>query len=371
MTHAARPVNLLLVDDLDENLIALAALLKRDDVHLLEARSGAEALELLLRHPVALALVDVQMPGMDGFELAELMRGSPRTSDVPIVFLTAANADERRLFRGYESGAVDFLHKPLEPHILKRKVDVFVQLARQKQHLADELRDKSETLRFNELFNAMLGHDLRGPLSAIVMTAMVQERQAADDQARTLALRVRNNALRMSRMVADLLDLARARLGGGIPITPRAMNLADAARVAVDEVRARHPSRAIEWQAEGELDGDWDPDRIAQLLGNLLGNAAAYGDAGEPVRLHLDGRGEAMTITVANGGTIEPERMAALFDPFRPRDEGRESSDGLGLGLYIIQQIAQAHGGDVAGRSDAGIVTFEVTLPRSAPVEAR
>ncbi len=122
------PAKILLVDDLQENLLALAALLRRDEVELLEARSGNAALELLLAHEIALAIIDVQMPAMDGFELAELMRGSPRSRDVPIIFVTAGLHDESRIFRGYESGAVDFLHKPLEPTILRSKVDVFLQL---------------------------------------------------------------------------------------------------------------------------------------------------------------------------------------------------------------------------------------------------
>ena len=125
----------LLVDDLEENLLALPALLRRDDVEVLQARSGAEALELLLAHDVALALLDVQMPDMDGFELAELMRGSERTRHVPIIFVTAGARDQHRLFQGYEIGAVDFLYKPIEPHILTNKADVFFQLYRQKQQL--------------------------------------------------------------------------------------------------------------------------------------------------------------------------------------------------------------------------------------------
>jgi CheY-like chemotaxis protein len=133
-------VKFLLVDDLEENLLALSALLQRDDVELLLARSGLEALELLLQHEVALALLDVQMPDMDGFELAELIRGSERTRNVPLIFVTAGVRDERRLFKGYESGAVDFLYKPIEPHILRNKAEVFFQLYRQKQQLALELR---------------------------------------------------------------------------------------------------------------------------------------------------------------------------------------------------------------------------------------
>ena len=113
------PVKLLLVDDLEENLLALDALLSRDDLTLLKARSGIEALELLLVNDVALALVDVQMPDMDGFELAELMRGSERTRSVPITFVTAGGRESHRIFQGYDAGAVDFLFKPIDPHILR------------------------------------------------------------------------------------------------------------------------------------------------------------------------------------------------------------------------------------------------------------
>jgi two-component system sensor histidine kinase/response regulator len=157
----SEPIYVLLVDDTAENLIALAALLRSPDVELLTARTGAEALELLLVHEVSLALLDVHMPEMDGFELAELMRGMARSRHVPIIFITAATHDPKRVFKGYESGAVDFLFKPIEPHTLRSKVEVFLELARQR-------RDLQHALRLNELFVGILGHDLRNPLNAMM-----------------------------------------------------------------------------------------------------------------------------------------------------------------------------------------------------------
>src|ERR1041385_7218007 len=133
-------IKLLIVDDVAENLVALEALLRRDGVQTLCARSGAEALELLLAHEVAIAVIDVQMPEMDGFELAELMRGAERTKRVPIIFITAGTRDPQRVFKGYDTGAVDFLFKPVDPHILHTKVNVFLELARQRQELASALR---------------------------------------------------------------------------------------------------------------------------------------------------------------------------------------------------------------------------------------
>lgn len=161
------PVHFLLVDDLEENLISLEALLRRDDLVLLKARSGDEALELLLQHEVALALVDVQMPGLNGFELAELMRGNERTRRIPIIFVTAGSADGQRRFRGYETGAVDFIQKPIEADILRSKADVFFELYRQRQQLAvqrDELKAQAEALaeagRRKDEFLLTLTHDL-------------------------------------------------------------------------------------------------------------------------------------------------------------------------------------------------------------------
>lgn len=145
---AVPPSKILLVDDIEENLVALNALLRRPDAQVLLARSGVEALELVLQHEFALAFVDVQMPEMDGFELAELMRGSERSKNIPIIFVTAGTGDATRVFRGYESGAVDFLFKPIDPHILAQKADTFIRLDQQKNLLAAQYRriEQSEAL---------------------------------------------------------------------------------------------------------------------------------------------------------------------------------------------------------------------------------
>ena len=160
----SEPIKFLLVDDTAENLVALEAIIRRKGLELLLARSGSEALEFLLVNDVSLALLDVQMPVMDGFELAELMRGAGRTKHVPIIFVTAGSHDQQRVFKGYEFGAVDYLFKPIDPHILKSKVDVFFDLACQRREL-------SQALRLNEMFVGILGHDLRNPLGALMMGA--------------------------------------------------------------------------------------------------------------------------------------------------------------------------------------------------------
>ena len=241
MEKALPAIKCLLVDDLEENLLALAALLQGDDVEILTARSGFEALELLLAHEFALAFLDVQMPEMDGFELAELMRGSERTRHIPIIFVTAGAREQQRVFKGYESGGVDFIYKPIEPHILKNKADVFFQLHRQRLELAQELQVRTETLRLNEMFSALLAHDLRNPLSAILASAqLLQRRSARRPRPGSGGPHSAASGKHMSRLIEDMLDLARARLAGGIVVKREPADL----RVLVERVVREHQAAA-------------------------------------------------------------------------------------------------------------------------------
>ncbi len=162
------PVNFLLVDDVPQNLEALEALLAHEGLRLFKAHSGAQALELMLEHDFALALLDVQMPEMDGFELAEIMRSTERTRAIPIIFLTAVATDEMRRFRGYEAGAVDYLLKPIDTRMLRSKTDVFYELSRQRQILArqrDELRDTAD--RLATTLNRLTAHRDNSPLAIV------------------------------------------------------------------------------------------------------------------------------------------------------------------------------------------------------------
>lgn len=346
------PVRFLIVDDIAENLVALEAILRRDGLEVLPARSAAEALEVLLAHDVALAICDVQMPEVDGFELVEMMRGSPRTQHVPVILVTAALADAQRTFKGYEAGAVDFLFKPLDERVLRSKADIFFDLYRQRQQLR-------ESLELAETFVAVLGHDLRSPLASVVGAAGLLA-QYDDPLVRRCVERLRSSSSRMTAMIEQLTDLTRARLGGGLPLAPVPCEVGPVVARVVGEHEGA--GATVTLRLLGDTWCEVDPDRLGQVASNLIGNAVRHGGGGR-VTVSVDGEGAAVLLSVHNQGAVPDEVRGSLFEPFR---KGRERSrEGLGLGLYIARQVALAHGGDISFTStpEAG-TTFTLTLPR-------
>lgn len=363
----SQTIKILLVDDIPQNIVALEALLSRPGVEALRAYSGAEALEQLLQNDIALALVDVQMPEMDGFELAELMRGSPRTRHVPIIFLTATDRDAMRTFRGYEAGAVDFLYKPFDPHILRSKVEVFVQLQSQKQQLAEQLETVSQMVRTNEMFSAVLGHDLRNPLSSIMASAEVLRRVSDPQRVLASAERIRGSGMRMAKMIDQLLDVARMR-SGQLVLTPTDVDLLPICEAIIGEFDGLNGDKPVMLECIGDTVGCWDADRLAQVLSNLIGNALHHGDKTVPVTVRIDGtRRHELRIMVVNGGEIPQAARAHLFKPFRAGATAPHNAQGLGLGLFIAHELVTLHLGRLELHSDAQNGTiFEIILPKRA-----
>lgn len=226
------------------------------------------------------------------------------------------------------------------------------------------------TIRYNELFAGVLAHDLRNPLGSIMMAAQVmlmrQEGQG-DSNAKPLT-RILSSGQRMTRMIDQLLDFTRARVGGGIEINRTATNLADLCKQAVAEVEILYADRAIECTYVGNHDGAWDPDRLSQVISNLVANAAQHGRASSPIHIRVDGTAEdAVGLEIQNEGVVAPALVPALFDPFRGTQHRRADSRGLGLGLFIVKEIVRAHGGSVHVESSEDVgTTFTVRLPRQA-----
>jgi PAS domain S-box-containing protein len=250
-----------------------------------------------------------------------------------------------------------------------RTIAIGIERTRADEHRTLLLEDLQRTIQFSETFVGILGHDLRNPLGAITAaTDLLLLRETNERVARPIE-RIRTSAGRMARMIEQILDFTRARIGGGIPIKPARVELLPLATELVEELEGAAPQQIL-LDARGSLGGDWDGDRLAQVISNLLGNAIEHGDAGSPVRLDLDGTAQdVVRLSVKNSGAIAASDIPALFVPFRraASESKARKSKGLGLGLYIVQQIVHAHAGRIEARSsDVEGTVFIVELPRVA-----
>lgn len=366
------PHAILIVDDAPSNLFAYRAALESLGREIVTATSGGDALRLLQQQQLSLLLIDVRMPGLDGFATVELLREQLHKL-TPVIFITG-DSDPAAMRRAYEFGAVDFLVKPVPPEILRGKVrnllaiyDQGIELERRTALLTEQHRRLVEAdalLQRKDTNIGIVAHDLRNPLNAITTGAALLARSPETPlQTRRIAERINRSAQRMTAMIHDILDYTRGRLGGGIPLRRQQTDLGALSRAVVDEIRAGYPSARIEVEMAGRLTGDWDPARIEQALSNLLANAVQHG--GSNVRLVASGEDQdAVVVTVHNGGDpIPAEQLAGMFEPFK---KGDKSPEGLGLGLFIVREIARAHRGSVGVTSNAGGTVFTFRLPREA-----
>jgi signal transduction histidine kinase len=373
------PVTFLLVDDLEENLLSLEALLRRDDLVLLKARSGDQALELLLQHDVALALVDVQMPGLNGYELAELMRGNERTRRIPIIFVTAGTTDSQHRFRGYEAGAVDFIQKPIEPDVLRGKAAVFFELYRQRQQIAvqrDELVAQAEALkeadRRKDEFLATLAHELRNPLAPLRHGLDILHRDPAGNGVSEILGTMDRQLVHLVRLIDDLLDVSRVSQGK-ITLRKETIAVADVIAAAVEASRpaidAAGHALAIDVPSE-PLWLDADFTRLAQVVGNLLNNAGKYTPNGGLIGISAGTDGNFAVIRVSDNGIgIPAAKQSEVFELFAQVENHLDrAKGGLGIGLALVKQLVALHGGTVEVES-AGVgrgSVFTVRVPLAA-----
>ncbi|HEX8111214.1 MAG TPA: PAS domain-containing protein [Kofleriaceae bacterium] len=227
-----------------------------------------------------------------------------------------------------------------------------------------------QTVRYSELFTGVLAHDLRNPLGAITTAAhlvLMRQEGEGDRSAKPLS-RIVASGQRMERMIDQLLDFTRARVGGGIEILVRDANLADLCSQAIGEIELVYPDRSIQRSFVGDQGGTWDPDRLLQIISNLVANACQHGRPGSAVTVRLDGRQpDAIVAEVHNLGTIPEALQPTLFDPFRGTRHRRDHSRGLGLGLFIVKELVRAHGGTVEVKSaEPEGTTFTIRMPRRA-----
>lgn len=384
---------LLIVDDLPENLLALEALIKREDRTVYKALSADEALSLLLQHEFAMAILDVQMPGMNGFELAELMRGTEKTKNIPIIFVSAAGRELNYAFKGYESGAVDFLHKPLDIHAVKSKVNVFVDLYRQSKALKQQLEaleqarreqeallqqlqstqaDLEQAVRMRDDFMSIVAHEVRTPLNGLILETQLRKMHLARDNASAFTLdkmhamvdRDERQIKSLIRLIEDMLDVSRIRTGK-LSIRPSRFDLVQLVSNLLQNFAQQIEAAETEVSLTvfGPVHGHWDEFRIEQVVSNLLTNALRYGGR-SPIQVRVYREGDEARIEVQDHGIgISKENQKRIFQQFE-RVSAKTVVAGLGLGLFISEQIVAAHGGSIVVESEINEgALFRVCLP--------
>lgn len=357
----------LIVDDRPENLIALEAVLEPLNVTIVRAASGDEALRAVLDGDFAVILLDVQMPGLDGLQTAELIKTRDASAHIPIIFITAISRETAYVVRSYGRGAVDYLLKPVDPDILRSKVSVFVELYRRgeliQRHTAALAGSKAK-----DAFLAAVAHELRTPLAAAKAQAQLAIRQIGDDAVgpgRALTL-ISKQIARIERLVDDLLDVSRIE-GGQLALEITDFDL----RVVLDEARERMAELAphkITVEAPATLAMRGDRDRIEQVVVNLLSNAQRYSPNGGAIEVAARIDGDAIALSVTDEGLGVPaDKQATIFERFGTAHGG--GYGGLGLGLTISKGIVVQHGGTITvespGPNGRGSV-FRVRLPIAA-----
>jgi signal transduction histidine kinase len=418
-------IDILVVDDNPRNLLAIDAALGDFTGRIVKAKSGEDALRALLRQDFAVILLDVQMPGLDGFETARLIRTRERCRHTPIIFVTAFDQRREDVLRGYELGAIDFLFKPIMPEILRAKVAGFVELRRhvaeiarqekllreherreQEERLAEErraweadlLRQNAEenarraeqlalivaerekaqaelTSAYKELekadrrksdFLATLAHELRTPLSPVAIGIdLLRELIPNDPEVTRVLDAMRRQSTHLVRLVDDLLEVSRISRGK-IQLQRAQLLLSEAVDQAAQMCRPLLEERAHELvvvHCSEPLLVDGDRVRLTQIITNLLTNGARYPPPHGHIRLECSREGECAVVRVIDDGRgMTPELIEQAFDIFV---QGGEESTGLGIGLALVKQLVQLHDGTIHAYSDGPErgSTFSVRLP--------
>ncbi|MCS0585103.1 response regulator [Massilia pinisoli] len=397
MSNIDKP-KILVVNDDAASLLALTSLLEQwadeSNYEVLSARSGQDALREVLRHDFAVILLDVNMPGMDGFETAEAIHQRPRSADIPIIFVTAFLADEIDRLKAYQRGAADFLFTPVIPQVLRAKVQVFValamkndQLKRQAEKLSqrtteliatnkrlvremEERRAAERTSSAKDEFLAMLGHELRNPLSAISSaSSLLGMPGVGPDSVGRARVIIQRQSQHLSRIVDDLLDLSRA-MSGKILLSRKRLDIATLVSSCLDTFRATGRTNGYDIDAQltpGWVDGD--ATRLEQIATNLIDNALKYTPAGGRIEITVAAIGTEVVLRVSDSGVgIAPDLLPHVFDVFV---QGAISIDrsqgGLGIGLSLVRRLVELHGGTVSASSpgNSSGSTFEIRLPRT------
>jgi signal transduction histidine kinase/ActR/RegA family two-component response regulator len=382
------PVNILLVDDQPGKLTTYEAILEELGENLLKASSARDALDCLLKNEIAVLLVDVCMPELDGYELASMIRQHPRFQKTAIIFISAVLVTDLDRLRGYECGGVDYVPVPIVPELLRAKVSVFADLyrkTRQLEALNNELEARvtertaaleatsnalAEANQRKDEFLALLAHELRNPLAPIRTSAQLLRIETLSPNERERSrLVIERQVDHLVRLIDDLLDVSRISRGV-ITLRDETVNLADVVARAVEITRPLIDNRGVVLTLDvpaTPIAVRGDMIRLAQAVGNVINNAAKFTDTGGSIRVQIDcDRDQARIVVRDTGVGIPQEMLGRVFDLFVQVGRERGGHGGLGLGLALVRRLVELHGGTVDASSDGPDLGTEIRirLPR-------
>lgn len=355
---------ILIVDDSPENIISLKKVLEKNDFEVDTAASGEEALKKILKKSYVLIILDVQMPGMDGFEVAEAISGYSKAKETAIIFLSAATANVKLITRGYSSGGLDYISKPVDMNILLLKVKTFYRIYEQSRALnemqialREEIEFRKEAERKKDEFISIASHELKTPMTSIKGYIQLLERSLDKDDKETIRKRlhkIQNQIDKLNILIADLLDISKIE-SGKLKFNKKHFQFDDLLDHLIEIMQQSNPQVKILKNANvnGTIFGD--EMRLEQVIINFITNAIKYGPDGKEIQITSEIRGNEVYFSVRDYGIgMSNEHLQKVFDKFYRIEETSERFQGLGIGLYICKEIIERHHGEIGVDSTIG-----------------
>lgn len=355
---------ILIVDDSPENIISLKKVLEKNDFEVDTALSGEEALKKILKRSYVLIILDVQMPGMDGFEVAEAISGYSKAKETAIIFLSAASANVNLITRGYSSGGLDYISKPVDINILLLKVKTFYRIYEQNralkemhQKLREEIEFRKAAERKKDEFISIASHELKTPMTTIKGYIQLLERSLDNNDINTVKKRVhkvQTQIEKLNLLIADLLDISKIE-SGKLKFNKRYFSFNDLLDHVIEIMQTSHPHlKMIKKGSVGE-EIFADEMRLEQVMINFFTNAIKYAPDSHQIDFHTELRGDELFFSVRDFGIgMSEEHCKKVFEKFYRIEETSSRFQGLGIGLYICQEIIDRHNGKIGVQSKRG-----------------
>lgn len=364
---------ILLVDDREENLFSLENMLQQDGRTFFKANSGNEALKVAFKEELSLIMLDVQMPGMDGFATANILQSNPKTSNVPIVFVTAINKEQKHMIKGLKGGAIDYLFKPLEIDVTRAKVETLLRFNDQQKEL-EAANKKLEAI--NQEKNRILGivaHDLRNPLGNIILLSdfLISEDPGLEGEQLEFAEMINESGTFLLNMVESLLNVSKIE-AGKLELDLVNKNLIDVIGHTIKVNKYLSDKKNIEMSFKHDIshiDMLLDEGKMQQVFNNLISNAIKFSKPETQIEISAEARGNTALICVKDQGQgISSDEIGKLFQYFsKTSTQSTAGEESTGLGLAICKKIVEAHGGRISVESQLGTGSvFKVELNLAA-----